>query len=70
MMYADLAPFDGVRFDPLTNQQVSSRCWNGRHQDWRRGEGPHVKCVDAGCQCYCHPQLVEEEGGEGEVGVA
>jgi hypothetical protein len=67
--YADPVAFEGTRTDPLTKQLVSSRCWNGRHQDWRHGDVVHPACANAMCQCYCHPQE-EAEAEEAQGGAA
>lgn len=44
--------FTGVKADPITGQNISTRCWNGYHEDGSL-KAKQV-CESVGCNCLCH----------------
>jgi hypothetical protein len=49
--------FGGTHLDPITGRLVSSRCWDGFHQE--RGDLISTWCRAVNCQCGCHEQNVK-----------
>lgn len=53
-----IATYDDTQFDPITNRDIASPCWDGRHAEGKgvdnRSSHDRDKCGHTDCQCMCH----------------